>query len=126
MEFRDTRPIYMQIADYFCENILLKNWNEDEKIPSVREIAVMLEVNPNTAMRAFNFMQENNIIYNKRGIGYFVSKEGARKAREMKKETFVNEELPVLFRAMELLDLSCKEMEKIYHEKYDNKEKGLN
>ena len=91
MEFRDTRPIYMQIADYFCENILLKNWTGDEKIPSVREIAVMLEVNPNTAMRAFNYMQENDIIYNKRGIGYFVSKEGARKARELKKKAFRNE-----------------------------------
>ena len=75
MEFRENQPIYMQIADYFCNNILSTEWKQDEKIPSVREVAVIMEVNPNTAMRAYTYLQEKEIIYNKRGIGYFVAPE---------------------------------------------------
>jgi len=114
MEFRSTQPIYLQIADYFCERILLGKWKAEEKIPSVREIAVTMEVNPNTAMRAFTYIQENNIIYNKRGIGYFVSPDGVEKARQLKKETFIKDELPVIFRTMDILDLDCADMQSIY------------
>lgn len=116
MEFIERQPIYMQIADYFCENILLKNWKENEKIPSVREIAVLMEVNPNTAMRAFTELQDLGIIYNKRGIGYFVSEEGYNKALEFKKDNFVRKDLPGLFKNMKMLNLSCTDLEKLYHE----------
>ena len=73
MQFRETVSIYLQIADYICERILLKQWKVDERIPSVRELAMQLEVNPNTVMRTYDFMQQQSIIYNQRGIGYFVS-----------------------------------------------------
>jgi len=118
MEFRSTQPIYLQIADYFCERILLGKWKAEEKIPSVREIAVSMEVNPNTAMRAFTYIQENSIIYNKRGIGYFVSPDGVEKARGLKKETFIRDELPVIFRTMKILNLQCTDIEKLYQEKH--------
>lgn len=111
MEFLDKKPIYQQISDYFCENILLKIWKENEKIPSVREIAVILEVNPNTAMRAFIELQDLGIIYNKRGIGYFVSEDGNSKALLYKKEIFIKKELPAFLKAMNLLGLSCNDVE---------------
>ena len=114
MEFIENQPIYMQIADNFCENILLQNWKANERIPSVRDIAVTMEVNPNTAMRAFVYLQEKDIIYNKRGIGYFVTEEGYQKALELKRAEFIERDLPVLMKTMKLLDISCKEMEEIY------------
>ncbi len=114
MEFLENQPIYMQIADNFCENILLQKWKSNERIPSVRDIAVTLEVNPNTAMRAFVYLQEKDIIYNKRGIGYFVTEEGHQKALELKRAEFIERDLPVLMKTMKLLDISCKEMEEIY------------
>jgi DNA-binding transcriptional regulator YhcF (GntR family) len=114
MEFLENQPIYMQIADNFCENILLQNWKANERIPSVRDIAVTMEVNPNTAMRAFVYLQEKDIIYNKRGIGYFVTEEGYQKALELKRAEFIERDLPVLMKTMKLLDISCKEMEEIY------------
>lgn len=116
MEFLENQPIYMQIADNFCENILLQNWKANERIPSVRDIAVTMEVNPNTAMRAFVYLQEKDIIYNKRGIGYFVTEEGYQKALELKRAEFIERDLPVLMKTMKLLDISCKEMEEIYDE----------
>jgi len=116
MEFYDKKPIYMQIADYFCENILLKEWKENEKIPSVREIAVAMEVNPNTAMRAFVELQDLGIIYNKRGIGYFVAEGGSDKALAFKKDEFIKKELPVLFKTLTMLNMSCHDLEIIYNQ----------
>ena len=116
MEFTENQPIYMQIADIFCENILLGKWKTNERIPSVREVAVQMEVNPNTAMRAYVYLQDKEIIFNKRGIGYFVSEEGHRKAMELKREEFIEKDLPVVMRTMKLLDISCHEMEDLYKE----------
>jgi len=115
MEFTDKQPIYIQISDYFCDNIITRQWKENDKIPSVREVAVSLEVNPNTAMRSFTFLQEKEIIYNKRGIGYFVAENGYEKALEMRKELFVEKELPSIFKSMLLLQISCSDIEKLYN-----------
>ena len=120
MEFNDSQAIYLQIADYFCENILQKKWQEGEKIPSVREIAVKVEVNPNTAMRTFSYLQDQGIIFNKRGIGYFVADSGFRKTLQLKKEQFIREELPKMFRNMELLGLDLDDLQ-LYYKNYSNK-----
>ena len=117
MEFKDNQSIYLQIADHFCENILLEKWNPGDRIPSVREMAVNIEVNPNTVMRTFNYLQDRGIIFNKRGIGYFVSDDGFQKTKQLRKETFVNQELPRFFKEMDLLNLSLEDV-KSYYEQY--------
>ena len=114
MEFRESQAIYLQIADLFCENILLKKWNTDEKIPSVREIAVEVEVNPNTAMRTYTYLQDKGIIYNKRGIGFFVAEDGYNKSLELKKEKFFSQELPMFFKTIDLLGISLEEIGNLY------------
>jgi len=115
MEFAESQPIYMQIADIFCENILTGKWKINERIPSVRDVAVQMEVNPNTAMRAFVYLQEKDIIFNKRGIGYFVSENGYEKALNLKREEFIERDLPVVMKTMKLLDITCTEMERIFN-----------
>ncbi len=114
MEFNENQAIYMQIADLFCENILQKKWKTGEKIPSIREIAVKVEVNPNTALRTFNYLQEHGIIYNKRGIGYFLADDGFEKTLELKKQQFVQEELPKMFRMLDLVNLTFKDLDRYY------------
>ncbi len=120
MEFNNRQAIYLQIADYLCERILKRQWQEGEKIPSIRDIAVMVEVNPNTAMRTYTFLQDQGIIYNKRGIGYFVAEDGYRKTLAFKKQNFVNEELPKVFHAMEVLDMEPADLENYFREYKDN------
>ena len=110
MQFRDTASIYLQIADYICEKILLKQWVIEERIPSVRELAMQLEVNPNTVMRTYEFLQQQNIIYNQRGIGYFVSGEAVKNATQYRKTEFMENELPALFRNMFLLGMDVEEL----------------
>ena len=114
MEFGDSNAIYLQIADQLCENILLNKWNPGDRIPSVRELAVSIEVNPNTVMRTFNYLQDKGIIYNKRGIGYFVSDDGFEKTMDLRKEDFVNHELPKFFKAMSLLNLNMDDVNTYY------------
>lgn len=123
MDFRDSQAIYLQIADLFCENILLGKWAPGDRIPSVREMAVDIEVNPNTVMRTFTYLQDKGIIYNKRGIGYFVSDDGFEKTRDLRKEEFVENELPKFFKAMELLRLTMDDMKVYYQQHFNNDNK---
>jgi DNA-binding transcriptional regulator YhcF (GntR family) len=114
MEFKDNQAIYLQIADHFFENILQKKWNSGEKIPSIRDTAVEFEVNPNTTMRTFNFLQDKGIIYNKRGVGYYVADDGYERTRNLKREQFVMEDLPALFRTMHMLGFSLDDLRRYY------------
>jgi len=113
MKFTDKKPIYQQIADHFCRNILQKKWTSGDRIPSVRETAVAMEVNPNTVMRAFHYLQERKIADKKRGIGYFVSDAAYQEVLELKRAEFIEQDLPVFFRKMELLGYSCQELKEI-------------
>ncbi|MDD2196624.1 MAG: GntR family transcriptional regulator [Bacteroidales bacterium] len=114
MIFTEQQPIYIQIADIFCENILSGEWKPNDRIPSVRDVAVSMEVNPNTAMRSYEFLQNKEIIFNKRGIGYFVSEQGHSKALDYKREEFMSKTVPEFFRNMYLLGIKYEEMEKFY------------
>lgn len=114
MEFKKNQTIYMQIADFICENIILDKWKEGEKISSVREFAAQVEVNPNTVMRTYSHLQEEGIIYNKRGIGFFVHDGASQKIKAMQKQEFINEVLPDIFRKMKLLNIDIKEIEHLY------------
>ncbi|MES2328494.1 MAG: GntR family transcriptional regulator [Bacteroidota bacterium] len=114
MEFNNNQAIYLQIAEMICERVLLNIFKEDERIPSVREMAVQLEVNPNTVMRTFEFLQGKNIITNKRGVGYFVSPGGKEKAASFRREEFLQNELPQLFKTAELLNIPFEELKDLY------------
>lgn len=116
MEFKDNKSIYLQIADYLTAGILLGKWKAEERVPSVREVAMELEVNPNTAMRAFEHLQAEGIIFNKRGIGYFVAPNAAGKIKAIRKKEFLQTELPAFFRNVYLLEISMEELKDQYEE----------
>jgi GntR family transcriptional regulator len=120
MEFADRQAIYLQIADKVCEFILSGKWANGERIPAVREIAVMMEVNPNTANRAYDHLQNVGIIFNKRGIGYFVTDDGRNKTIEYKRTQFLEEEVPKFLTTMKLLGLSCSELEQQFEDNFKN------
>ena len=115
MEFRDNKAIYLQIADYVCEHILLGKWSVDEKVPSVREMAVALEVNPNTVMRTYELLQTKNIINNKRGIGFFVADDALVSVKDYRKTQFMEDDLPVVFRNMYLLNIGFDDLQTRYN-----------
>jgi GntR family transcriptional regulator len=114
MEFRDNQAIYLQIVDYVCEYILLKNWKAEEKIPSIRDLAIELQVTPNTVQRSYDFIQQLGIISNKRGVGYFVERDAIKRVIAFKKEEFIEKELPVFFKNMYLLKMDLKEIQTLF------------
>ncbi|MDR2908189.1 MAG: GntR family transcriptional regulator [Bacteroidales bacterium] len=110
MDYKVDKPIYLQIADYVCERILQGVWKADERIPSVRELSVTLEVNPNTIVKSFEYLENKQIIFQKRGIGYFVESNGLQRIQENYKTEFLNEDLPNLFKKMHWLEISIDEI----------------
>jgi GntR family transcriptional regulator len=110
MEFKDNPAIYIQIAEYVCEQILLKKWKLGDKIISIRELAVQIEVNPNTVQRAYDLLQQQNIITNKRGIGYFTEDDAMERILSFRREQFMENELPVFLRNIYLLKIDFKEI----------------
>ncbi len=116
MEYRENRAIYLQIADMLCENILRKRWREGERIPSIREFAMAMEVNPNTVLRAYNYLQAGGVIHNKRGIGYFVQPGARDRVLKLKRTDFIRNELPYFFRTMDVLGIDFDELKRLYEE----------
>lgn len=116
MNFKESRAIYLQIADRICDEILLGQYAEEERVPSVREYAAFVEVNANTVMRSFDLLQSQQIIYNKRGIGYFVASGARELIHSLRKETFLVDELDSFFRQLYTLNIPLKEIETRYSE----------
>ncbi|MFS4432180.1 GntR family transcriptional regulator [Chryseobacterium sp. S90] len=125
MQFRDQIPIYLQIADIICENILLKQWLPEQRIPSIRDFATQLIVNPNTIVRTYEFLEQKRIIMNQRGIGFSITKNGYELVLEYKKEDFIKKELPHFFRQLYLLDLDIQALEDDFNTFSENYNKEL-
>jgi len=114
MDFNDNNAIYLQISELLCEQILTGHWPPQEKIPSVREMGMTLQVNPNTVLRTYDFLQQNNIIYNKRGIGYFVEEDAVEKIKKHRREDFFKSSLPNFLKTITLLDIKMEEITDFY------------
>ena len=123
MKFRENEAIYLQIADHVSDLILSKELESEETIPSVRELAINLEVNPNTVMRTYAYLEERKIIYNQRGIGYFVTNNAYDTIIKLKMGRFIDNELPHVFHKMELLQVSLNDLKELY-QKFRTKKKG--
>ena len=105
MEFNSNRSIYLQICDAICEQILSGTLRPDERIPSVREYGAEIGVNPNTIMRSYEKLTADGIIYNRRGIGYFISPDALDTVLEAQRKDFLENELPQILKRMKLLGL---------------------
>jgi len=116
MQFNDSQAIYLQIAGFVEDKILRKEWQGDERIPSVRDLAIALEVNPNTAMRTYDYLQQQEIIHNQRGVGYFVSKDGLELVLKNRRNQFLKENVPEFFKNMTLLGFTLREMDSLYQQ----------
>ncbi len=116
MIFRDNLSIYQQIAERICDEILDNKFPPGERIPSIREYAALVEVNANTVVRSYEWLQQQEIIFNKRGIGYYVSPDGKHRIKEMRRKRFFSDELPLFFNRLSTLDISVAEIDAQYAE----------
>jgi DNA-binding transcriptional regulator YhcF (GntR family) len=110
MRFDSRRSIYEQIVEYVQNQILSAQWRAEDRIPSVRDLAVTLGVNPNTVQRSFSVLQDTGVIYNRRGVGYFVAPDGAQRSQAARRREFERQELPRIFETMDIINYSLEEL----------------
>jgi GntR family transcriptional regulator len=116
MNFHTQTAIYLQIAEYIGEQILTQQYKAEDKIPSIRELAVQLEVNPNTVQRTYDFLQSREVIYTKRGMGYFVSPNAEDSYLLWRREQFNSHEIPLIFKQLHLLKIDFETFKKQYED----------
>src|ERR1041385_4744251 len=110
MEFSQPKGIYQQIADQIRDRILANEWRGGERIPSVRELATNIGVNPNTVNKSYQALLDREIIENQRGIGYFVALDARQRILDELKAEFVRDELPRLFKTMSVLGMTLDDL----------------
>jgi len=110
MEFSQPKGIYQQIADQIRDRILASEWRAGERIPSVRELATDIGVNPNTVNKSYQTLLDREIIENQRGIGYFVALDARQRILDELKAKFVRDELPRLFKTMSVLGMTLDDL----------------
>ena len=110
MEFDANKPIYIQIADNICKRILAGELKPGGRLPSVREWGANIGVNPNTVVRSYELLADRGIIYNQRGIGFFIGSDAPDVIRAQERRKFMEEELPAFCSRAELLGLNVKDL----------------
>ena len=117
IDFNDSnRAIYLQIADDIADRVLQGVLPPDERIPSVRDYAATVMVNVNTIMRAYEHLSSLGVIYNKRGLGYFVSAEAASVITRTRRRDFIDSgAIDRIFKQLHLLDISTAELNDMYN-----------
>ncbi|WP_020571836.1 GntR family transcriptional regulator [Neolewinella persica] len=114
MDIQETsQGIYRQIAEFGIEQVLSGVWAGGERIPSVRQLAAEVGVNPNTVMHAYDYLKSLEIIETQRGKGFFVTEAGRNAAVQLRRQTFLEEELPRLRKNLELLEIDAKELHEL-------------
>jgi Predicted transcriptional regulators len=120
MNFKDNKAIYLQIADKICDDVMTGVHPPGSRIASVREYAAQVEVNSNTVMRSYDYLANAGILYNKRGIGFFISDDARHKITEIRRESFLNDEIFYFFKQLNLLDITPADLSAMYEEYREN------
>lgn len=126
MEFRSNKSIFLQLADTLSEKILAGIYSPGEKIPSVRDFATEMGVNPNTVMRTYSELQTLGIIDNRRGIGYYISSDAVEIISQWKKKEFFENDLPLIIRQTRILNITFDELKPYFDSPTTNTGKDEN
>lgn len=112
MDFKNQKAIYLQIAESICDRILAGEYAEDEKLPSVREYAAEVEVNVNTVARSFEWLQNQEVVMTRRGLGNFVNHGAKEAVSKLRRREFFEEQVPEFLRQMKALGITMDEVSK--------------
>ena len=120
-DINNGRAIYLQIVDDICDKILTGELTADSRIPSVREYAAQVEVNVNTVMRAYDYLSGLEIIYNKRGLGYFTAAGARSQVIELRCKELFGSVARNFFRQLSLLEITPEQVAEMYQQFLDSK-----
>lgn len=121
MEFSENKPIYLQLADQIMDSVERHDLIAEDRLLSVREYSAQRGVNANTVMRTYTWLQQEGIIFNKRGIGYFLSSEAKDIVRNIRTKEFYEKDMPYFFERLTNLNINAEELSRLYSEYIDKK-----
>ena len=110
------KSIFLQIADMVCEDILAGRLKGGQRMLSVRECAGEMEVNVNTVMRSYEYLAQQGVIFNRRGIGFFVAEDAAEVISNRRRSEFLEGEMSDVFRQLYLLNVTPEQLTAMYKE----------
>ena len=116
MNFKDNKAIYLQIADRIGDQILSGALTPEGKVPSVRELAAEIEVNANTVARTYDHLQQNGIIFTKRGLGYFVSADAKDKIIASRRDLLMQGEMDYFLGQLKAVGITPAELQDLYND----------
>lgn len=110
LEWKEDQPIYRQLRDKVAAQILTGSLKEGESLPSVRNVAVDLRINPLTASRAYQELVDEALVEKRRGLGMFIVKGARSKLLTLEKKRFLENEWPDISARILALGLSAKDL----------------
>ena len=114
MIFKERQSIYLQIAERISDEILAGTYTPGSRVPSVREYAVMIEVNLNTVMRSYDTLQSWGILDMKRGLGYFVADDAVSTILARRREAFLSTQASEFFDTARSLGVTPEDLADMY------------
>ena len=118
-----SKPIYLQIADRICDEVTAGTLRPEGRIPSVREYAGMMQVNFNTVMRSFEYLAGKGVIFNRRGVGYFITPDAHEQIARLRQKTFFDDELRYFFGRLRTIGVSADRLRQLYSEYFQHHKK---
>lgn len=119
----NSKAIYLQIADDICDKVLSGEYQPEQRIPSVREYAAQVEVNVNTVMRAYDYLAGLEVIYNKRGLGFFAAEDARQRVVDLRRREVLGDGVRQVFRQLAMLDISPSQLTEMYKQYLENLKK---
>lgn len=110
----NNKAIYLQIADRISDEILNGKYGTESRIPSVREYAASVEVNANTVVRSYERLTSKGLIYQKRGIGFFVAPDAREKILKERSEELISRQLLPLFKTLKTVGITPEQLKQAY------------
>lgn len=121
MEFSVNKPIFKQIVDWCLGRIMAGEWQQGQKLPSARELSVEMAVNLHTILKAYEILERNEIIYSRRGMGFFVADNAAGLADSYLRREFFDNELADTFGRLASMGIGPDELSQAYREYLERK-----
>jgi GntR family transcriptional regulator len=108
--FDDRSPIYRQIADQICADVLSGTLGADEQVMSTNQYASFYRINPATAAKAFQLLVDEGILYKRRGLGLFVAPDARAKLQEQHRARFYPDVIDPMLREAETIGISREDI----------------
>jgi len=109
-QWNDKQPIFLQIRQQIIELILKETIGEGDAVPSIRQVATDLSVNPLTVTKAYQSLVDAGIIEKKRGLGMYVKEDARAQLLTQEREKFLSEEWPRILKQIGTLGLKVQDL----------------